>query len=122
MLGVIILGHGSRAKGAEDALRDLVDTIKADLGEVLVEPAYLNFNHPDLPESMARLAGQGADRVVVVPFFLFNGNHLQRDIPRALELEREKYRGRVEITAAKSLFGDRRIAGILLDRIREVAL
>ena len=47
-----------------------------------MEAAFLEQGSPDLAEAVARLAARGASRILVVPYFLTLGLHLQRDLPR----------------------------------------
>jgi sirohydrochlorin ferrochelatase len=49
-----------------------------------VETAFLEAQ-PGLAEAVARLAGSGATRILVVPYFLTLGIHLQRDLPAIVE-------------------------------------
>ena len=48
----------------------------------IVEPAHMELAHPSLAEAYARCVSRGADRVIVCPFFLGPGKHLQVDIPQ----------------------------------------
>jgi len=117
--GVVILGHGSKAREANDALQTIAEQVKAKSGIEVVEAAFLQFHHPDLAEGVARVVERGADRVVVVPYFLFCGIHMQEDIPELLAELRARYRGRAEILFGEHLGADPRIAEIVVERIRE---
>jgi sirohydrochlorin ferrochelatase len=120
MTGAVILGHGSKAREANEALWSIVEQVKAKSGLEVVEAAFLQFHHPDLEEGVARVIERGADRVVVIPYFLFCGVHLQEDIPELMERLRATYRGRAEILFGGHLGVDPRIADIVAERIREV--
>lgn len=114
---VVVLGHGSRAAGAAEAL----EAIAERLGEALdfpVRAASLQFNHPDLSECCRELASAGAGRIIIAPYFLFNGNHIRKDIPEEIEaLEREF--PEVEFIMAGGLGEDGRLAEILGQRVME---
>lgn len=118
--GVLVLGHGSRARGVEDAMAQLAELVRLRLGVPLVQPAFLSFNRPDLAEGVAELVRRGARRVVVAPVFLSHGVHVQEDIPARLAEVRASYAGEVEIVAAGNLGNDPRVADIVADRVREV--
>ncbi len=118
--GVIILGHGSNLKRANDSLRKLAKAIKRENGLDIVEPAFLQLCKPDLPKVIKKLVKMGRKRIIIVPFFLFMGNHVSRDIPNAIKQEAKIYRG-VKFIYAKNLGQDSRINGIVMDCIREAA-
>lgn len=117
---IILLSHGSRlpeAKATLDSYQTMVES--AGLFEI-VEAASLQFNQPDLPASLAGVVAGGAKRIIVVPLFLYQGMHMQRDIPELLAEERQKFPG-VEIILAGNIGADQRMGQIILDRIREVS-
>lgn len=116
---MILLSHGSRLPEAKETL-DAYKKMVKDAGLYrIVEIASLQFNQPDLPASIEKVVGLGAGRIVVVPFFLYNGVHVQEDIPRLVDETRQKHPG-VEIVMAASIGVDERIGQIILDRIKEV--
>ncbi len=118
MKAVIVLGHGSRAAEANRALHDIVEMVK-ERGEFdLVEPAFMGRCEPDLEASVKKLVGQGAKQIIVMPLFLYRGIHVQEDIPGDIRRLQEKYS--VNMVFARNLGPDRRIADIIMDRIREV--
>src|SRR5207253_4341012 len=48
----------------------------------IVEPAHMELAEPTIAAAYAACARRGAQRVVVVPFFLGPGKHWTQDIPR----------------------------------------
>ena len=86
-LGAIILAHGSRKElEVKEVLDRLVDRVKAFVPqEVEVGWAALRFNHPDLREAVETLRARGVNKLIVVPYFLFEGRHVVEDIPRLVE-------------------------------------
>jgi precorrin-8X/cobalt-precorrin-8 methylmutase len=117
--GVVLLGHGSRLAGASQVLHQLSQAVQQRGGWTLVEPAFLQFEHPTLSESIDKLVRNGAERVVVVSFFLWEGNHVHRDIPHKLKNEAQKHKG-VQFAYTPALGHHPRMVDIVLDRIREV--
>lgn len=118
--GVIILGHGSKAPEALETLKRIAEMVKSALHGAEVEIASLQFNKPDLPEAIEATVAKGAKRIVIIPLFLYNGIHMQEDIPAVINEMKEKYPG-LEIVMAKNLGADNRIVDVLLDRIKEVS-
>lgn len=118
-IGVIILGHGSRLKMANDSLRALAREIRMGKEFDMVEPAFLQLSQPDLQRIIKKAVQNGCKKIVIVPFFLFMGNHVTRDIPKIIAREAKKYKG-VRLVCAKNMGQDPRMAMIVVDRIREV--
>jgi sirohydrochlorin ferrochelatase len=111
---LILFAHGSPVESANDSVRALAADMARKSGR-LVEAAFLDGGVPDLFGAAARLRASGADRVVVVPYFLTMGLHLRRDLPAlASELERREPNLRVEVVPP--LEGHPALAGLLLDR------
>ncbi len=117
--GIIVLSHGTKIKKANAILDKIIAKIKQDTGLAIIVPAYLQLCRPDLTKSIKRLAGQGCRRIIIIPFFLFNGNHVTRDIPVIIKKARSEF-PEVEFTYTKSLGEDRRVADIISDTLREV--
>jgi sirohydrochlorin cobaltochelatase len=81
--------------------------------------AFLELGQPDLVTAADQLAAAGVERVVVIPYFLTSGLHMERDIPRLVEAIMQKHNGlQVEITAP--LDGHPALVTILADRFRSL--
>ena len=90
---VIILGHGSRRQGSDASLETLVASLLKTGRYDIVAHAFLQYAEPALPPVVERCVGQGAVRIVVVPFFVQPGAHVTRDIPALAEDLRMRYPG-----------------------------
>jgi len=88
---VIILGHGSRNTGADEAIRKVVDGVKQAGSFAVVEHAFLQYVPPTPHEVIERCVGQSVERVVIVPFFLQAGAHVTRDIPELIAKARNQH-------------------------------
>ncbi|MEE9398757.1 MAG: precorrin-8X methylmutase [Dehalococcoidales bacterium] len=120
--GVIILAHGSRNEcGVSEILNGVSGAVKAGLSpEIKVVWAAMQFNHPDLEEATGLLVKQGVKRVVIMPYFLFEGIHTTRDIPRRIEVIRQTNPG-VEFILANTLGADGHLIDLVVRRIHEAA-
>lgn len=79
--GVLVVGHGSRRREANDDVREAARRI-AERGQYpLVEAAFLEIEDPDIREAFARLVERGANEIIVHPYFLSPGRHTRGDIP-----------------------------------------
>ena len=111
---VVILGHGSRAPEAAGLLDWVAGRLAADV-RLPVMAASLQFNQPTLADCCRQLVAGGARRIVIAPYFLFEGNHMQRDIPGELAGLRAELDG-VELVLAAPLGADERLLESLLGR------
>jgi sirohydrochlorin ferrochelatase len=115
--GFVVFAHGSRIESANEAVRAASAEL-ARLGSLdHVEPAFLELGEPNLEGAVMRLAARGIRRIVVLPYFLTLGLHLERDLPRIVaDLSRQH--PDLEITASPPLDGHPALVQILLDRAR----
>ncbi len=115
--GVVVFAHGSRIEAANEAVRAAGRELARAGGFEHVEAAFLELGEPDLPGAVARLAAAGVSRVVVIPYFVMPGLHLERDLPRIVEDISRTLRG-VDIEVTPPLDGHPAMIQILLDRAR----
>lgn len=112
---VILLGHGSMANGGNAALAEVAEIIK-DKSGLDVTPAFLQFVEPSLTNAVEGAVTAGASKVVIMPYFLYLGNHVAQDIPEELDALRAKY-PTVEMVMASHLGAHPKLAEIVLERI-----
>jgi sirohydrochlorin ferrochelatase len=117
MTGFIVFAHGSRIESANQAVRDIAAQLAASRSE-MVEAAFLELGQPDLADAAARLVAHGATHIIVIPYFLTLGTHMQRDLPR-LAQEAARQNGGVEIQVTSPLDGHPALLEALLDRASE---
>jgi sirohydrochlorin ferrochelatase len=115
--GLIIFGHGSSVAAANAAIDKVSDQIRREGSFPLVQAAFLEFGKPNLEEAVARLVAQGATRILVLPYFLTLGVHLQRDLPRIVSRISSSY-NKLEILVGAPLDEHPALVEILLDRAR----
>jgi sirohydrochlorin cobaltochelatase len=65
--------------------------IQAQMPGVVVSLAFLELMSPRLPELVDQLVVDGCGSVTVVPVFLGQGGHVQRDLPLIAEQLRDRY-------------------------------
>jgi sirohydrochlorin ferrochelatase len=85
-------------------------------GWALYETAFLEAA-PGLADAVGSLAAAGADKIVVLPYFLTLGIHLQRDLPRLVDGLAREYG--ISIHVAPPLDGHPELSGILVQRAAE---
>jgi sirohydrochlorin ferrochelatase len=115
---VVLAAHGSRLADANVAHTALSRRVADRLG-VPVVPGFLELTEPTIAEAIETAIVGGADRVLVLPYFLHPGNHTAHDIPAIVDAAREHHPGVViELLA---LFGaDGRLGDLITDQVRAV--
>ncbi|ARU63108.1 hypothetical protein CBW65_20585 [Tumebacillus avium] len=119
--GVLFVAHGSPVLAANQELFDLVEGVRARGLYEGVEPAFLEGASPSIPEGLAACVRQGADKVVVIPYFLLPGRHVSEDLPRFLAEARERY-PQVKFVLGDYLRFSERTGQAVLRRIREAGM
>ncbi|KAF5049088.1 CbiX [anaerobic digester metagenome] len=88
--GMIVLGHGSRRREVGEAFTAMVERVARRMPGMTVLPAFFSLGEPTLAEQVRRLDAGGCSRIVIMQYFLYNGVHIEQDIPEMIaELRRE---------------------------------
>jgi sirohydrochlorin ferrochelatase len=114
MTGIVLFAHGSTVESANDAVRSVTAQLAEQTGD-LVETAFLDCAPPTLADAVRALVAEGVSRIVVIPYFLTLGIHLQRDLPRIADGLRSIYEG-VTIEITEPLDGHPALLEVLIDR------
>lgn len=81
---ILLLGHGSRAVDANEAMHHVASDLRATGQYSIVECAFLEINQPDIPAGLTNCREAGATHIVVIPYFLHLGNHVKKDLPEII--------------------------------------
>ena len=115
MTGLIVFAHGSRIENANEGVRAVARDL-AKMGSFRhVEPAFLELGQPDLAGAVDLLIAKGVERVVVLPYFLTLGLHLERDLPRIVSDLAAAHPG-IQIQVAPPLEGHPALVEVLFAR------
>lgn len=117
MDGVLILAHGSRVDSTKNVINTVVDMVREKITDIPIVIAYMEFCEEDIESGIAKLVNMGVTDIKAVPYFLFDGIHIREDIPGEINEILKKYPD-VKVTMGKTLGADRRLAEILIDRIK----
>jgi sirohydrochlorin ferrochelatase len=113
--GYIVFAHGSRVESANEAVRIVARDLAGALVPHPVLAAFLELGQPSLETAAHELAATGVDRIVVLPYFLTLGLHMERDLPPILAQISNAHNG-LEVVAAPPLDGHPALIQILADR------
>lgn len=112
-LGIVVFGHGSSVASANEAVRTIAARAAVEGAWDLYETAFLEAE-PRLDEAVGKLAASGAEEILVLPYFLTLGIHLQRDLPKLVDDLSREYQ--VPIRVAEPLDGHPALSRILVER------
>ncbi len=83
MNAILLIDHGSRRAQANALLEEVAAQVRERMGAgTIVEPAHMELAEPTIEQGFARCVERGASMVVVHPFMLSPGRHVQEDLPR----------------------------------------
>uniref|UniRef100_A0A061R717 Sirohydrochlorin ferrochelatase n=1 Tax=Tetraselmis sp. GSL018 TaxID=582737 RepID=A0A061R717_9CHLO len=85
-VAVVIVDHGSKKEESNKMLYEFAEIFRNCTQHKIVECAHMEIAQPGIKQAVKACAEQGAKTVVIAPYFLSRGRHIQKDIP---ELVRE---------------------------------
>ncbi|MEM9438319.1 MAG: sirohydrochlorin chelatase [Pseudomonadota bacterium] len=91
--GIMVCGHGSRAKIAEEEFALLAKGLRARYPDMPVEYGFLEYSAPNIHMGLDRLRAAGVTEILAVPGMLFAATHAKNDIPSVLTTYQEKHAG-----------------------------
>jgi sirohydrochlorin ferrochelatase len=79
--GIMIVDHGSRRLESNRRHEEFVLEWQTRYRFPIVEPAHMEFAEPSIRSGFEACVVDGATTIVIAPYFLWPGNHWDRDIP-----------------------------------------
>ncbi len=79
---LLLIAHGSRQEEANADLHHLVAELRR-AGRDIVEASFLELAEPGIADGGRRCVAQGAECVILLPYFLSAGVHVRRDLSEA---------------------------------------
>jgi sirohydrochlorin cobaltochelatase len=96
---LVLFAHGARDPKWAAPFERLQQLVQARVPDAAVSLAFLELMSPSLPDLAGQLVGIGCNEITVVPIFLGQGGHLQRDLPLLVERLRADHAG-LKVTVA----------------------
>lgn len=112
----MLLGHGSKADEANETLRRVARAVEERGGYGMVQPAFLQMERPDFQDAVDIMVGKGFTDITVMPYFLYMGLHVTKDLPEEIERAKEKHKG-LRITVKDNLGFHEKLVDITIERI-----
>lgn len=114
----VIVGHGSKSPEAVKNFEAIVKLVNDKLG-AKVYGAHMELAAPTIEETVEKLWNEGVTDFFIIPYFLYQGNHIKFDIPEILSKLQAEHPG-MTCTMAKHIGEESLMADILIKRIAEV--
>ena len=92
-IGIVLVDHGSKVDESNALLEEIAAVFLQRCRWTIVEPAHMELAEPSVQTAFTRCVEQGAERVIVMPYFLGPGRHSRQDIPRLAEAAAEAHDG-----------------------------
>ncbi len=117
--GLLILGHGSKLAEANDTLRRVAGSVKERASRYSsVVPAFLQMERPDFASAVDSLASDGVEDIVVMPYFLYPGAHVTKDLPQEIAAARARH-PRLRFAVTRNIGYHEKLIEIVLERLGE---
>ena len=93
MKSLLLVAHGSRREASNEEIRQLTAQLRSRAGDRYqsVSCAFLELAEPSIPDGIEASIQQGAKEVIVLPYFLSAGRHVQEDIPREIAGKQQEH-------------------------------
>lgn len=118
---IVLLGHGSRRVEANGVLADMAEIVRYKFPYENVGYAFLEFAEPNIRDFLEECVSNGSRLIYVIPYFLYAGNHVYRDIPEILRNFSAKYEHLGVVIKYGDYLGiDKRLGELVVERIDAV--
>jgi sirohydrochlorin ferrochelatase len=87
-------------------------------GFEIVEVSFRELHDPNIQSGIDACVAQGAERILLMPYFLFMGAHVQHDLPEEVEEAKLRHPGLI-MEMGSHLGAHRKLAEIETQRISE---
>lgn len=115
---LLIVDHGSRREGTNDLLREVAEMMRERFDLNIVHYAHMELGEPTIHQGFDACVADGAEGVVVHPYFLGLGHHVAVGIPNLVRQAVERHPG-VVCWITKPLGVHPKIGEVVLERFTE---
>ena len=116
MNSLLLVAHGSRRQASNVEVTEIAQLLRKRVaGQYpLTGCAFLELAEPSIPEGIEKLIQAGATEIVILPYFLSAGRHIQEDVPGIVQSVQEKHPN-IKMTIAPYLGEDEKVVDLLAD-------
>ena len=116
MKSLLLVAHGSRRQASNVEVTQIAHLLRKRIEAKypLTECAFLELAEPLIPEGIEKLIQAGSTEIVILPYFLSAGRHIQEDVPGIVQSVQDKYPN-IKMTIAPYLGEDDKIVDLLAE-------
>lgn len=115
---LLLIDHGSRREGSHVPLSEIASMMRGRFGLRIVHYAHMEFQEPTIQQGFDACVADGAEEVIVFPYFFSAGRHVATDIPNRVKLAAGRYPG-VAFRITQPLGSHQKIGEVILERMAE---
>lgn len=115
---ILMMAHGSRIAEANDAAREVAKMVQELAGFEIVEVSFREMHEPNIQRGIDACVAKGAERILLMPYFLFLGAHVLHDLPEEITQAQKRHPGLI-MEMGGHLGAHRKLAEIEAERIGE---
>lgn len=115
---VLLIGHGSRIAGVNEPLRVIAGLIRQHGTSEIVEVAFLERHETNIQQGIDACVAQGAERILLYPYFLFAGAHVVEDLPAEIKTATARY-PRLKMVLSEPLGAHPKLVEIVEEQVAE---
>ena len=115
---LLLVDHGSVKAEANELLEQVAQMLRSISTFEIVHYAHMDLAEPSIQMGFDACVAEGAEEVIVHPYFLSPGRHSKEDIPRLVAEAQQKH-PQVAYRVTQPLGLDRIIGELILKRIEE---
>jgi sirohydrochlorin ferrochelatase len=115
---ILMMAHGSRIAEANNAAYQVAQMVQEQTGFEIVEVSFRELHEPNIQSGIDTCVAKGAERILLMPYFLFMGAHVQHDLPEEIAEAQKRYPG-LMMEMGGHLGVHRKLAEIEVERIGE---
>ena len=113
---ILMMAHGSRIAEANDAAREVSAMVREMTGFEIVDVSFRELHEPNIQQGIDACVARRAQRILLMPYFLFMGAHVQHDLPEEITEAQKRYPGLV-MEMGGHLGAHHKLAEIEVERI-----
>ena len=111
---ILVVAHGSRRESSNHEVEILAKKLALLASEFdSVSAAFLEMAEPNIKTGLNKLIEQGANEIIVLPYFLAAGRHVVEDVPEDIETVKAEHPD-VKIQVSEHFGAVNEVPGLLL--------
>lgn len=88
---ILMMAHGSRIAEANNAAHQVAKMVQELTGFEIIEVSFRELHEPNIQSGIDTCVAKGAERILLMPYFLFMGAHVQHDLPEEIAEAKKRY-------------------------------